>query len=420
MKFSRVVLPAMIAIWIVIFSGPVSAQLHTYIPHSSLPQPPDQQGKPMFHTNLRLVVPSGGRNAIGEQAAQPYELPPFPGYLYETPASLACVYGLAAPRLDGCNPNLTTVNPSGGAKAIALVDAYDDPTAVGDLATFAAQFGLPAADLTVVFANGARPVLDPTGGWEIEEALDVEYSHAMAPQAQLFLVEAADNSLANLFNAVVVASKLVATAGGGEVSMSWGAPEFSQETAVDSIMTTPGVVYVASVGDMPGATYPSTSPNVVAAGGTSLSRDPATGGFFLESSWQESGGGPSVYETRPAFQNDVRYIVGNTRGTPDLSFNANPASGVWLFDSNPVMGTGWYVAGGTSVSAPSLAGVINAAGGFRASSSAENTLIYAHMRDPFDFTDVFYGNCGPYVAYYAWPGYDLCTGVGSPKGLKGK
>jgi subtilase family serine protease len=416
----------MIALSIVIFSGTVSAQFHTYIPESSLPQKPDQQGNPMFHTNIRLLVPNATQNSSGGQAAQPAELPPFPGYLIETPASLACIYGLA-PRLDGCNPNLTTANPSGGSRAIALVDAFDDPTAVSDMATFTTQFGLPAADLTVVFANGARPGLDPTGGWELEEALDIEYSHAMAPQAQLFLVEAADNSLANLFGAVVVASNLVAAAGGGEVSMSWGGAEFPQETEVDSLMATRGVVYFASAGDGPGTIYPSTSPNVVSAGGTSLSSDLTTGNFLLENTWQDAGGGPSFYEPRPAFQNGVRFIVGNARGTPDLSFDSNPYSGVWIFDTNPnagiqesALGTGWYAVGGTSVAAPSLAGIINAAGRFLPSSSAENALIYAHIGNPEDYNDIVYGDCGPYIAYFALPGYDLCTGVGSPKGLRGK
>ena len=423
MKFLRVTLPVITILSAVIFPGAVSAQFHTYIPASSLPQKPDAQGHPMFHTNIRLLIPDGKGYTFGEQAVQPEELPPFPGFLFETPASLACVYGLA-PFFKGCNPNLTTTNPDGGGKVIAIVDPFDDPTVESDLATFDAQFGLPPADLTVVFADGAEPALDPTGGSELEEALDVAYSHAMAPKAKIILVEAADNTFANIFSAVVVASNLVAAQGGGEVSMSLGISESEVsaafEAAADTTMTTPGVVYFASTGDAPGTSYPGTSPNVVSAGGTSLSRSLSTGDFFLESAWQDAGSGPSLFEPRPAFQNGVRAVTGNARSTPDLSFDANPTSGVWLFDSNPVLGTGWFVVGGTSVSAPSLAGIVNAAGTFTASSSAENTLIYSHLLNPADFTDTIYGNCGPNVAYFTLPGYDLCTGVGSPRGLKGK
>ncbi|MGA8231527.1 MAG: hypothetical protein WB795_08605, partial [Candidatus Acidiferrales bacterium] len=141
--------------------------------------------------------------------------------------------------MPGCNPNNTTENPTGGGNAIAVVDAYDYPTAASDLSTFSAQFGLPAANFTVVYASGTRPSPDPTGGWELEEALDIEWSHAIAPKAKIFLVEAASNSNTDLLTGVAVASKLVAENGGGEVSMSWGEGEFSGETAYDNNFTKP-------------------------------------------------------------------------------------------------------------------------------------------------------------------------------------
>lgn len=404
------------------------AQGHAMTPKSSLPQPPNAQGQMMARTHLRIFVPSAEKMNFGK-AVQPSELPPFPGFLFETPASLGCVYRLVPNPVHGCNPNVTTENPSGGSRAIALVDAFDDPTAVSDLAAFSAQFGLAPPDLTVVYSAGTEPGLDPTGGWELEEALDTQWSHAMAPGAKLFLVEAPTNSLDNLFNAVIVASNLVAAAGGGEVSMSWGTGEATEETLFDFLFTTPGVVYLASTGDSPGVEYPSASPNVVAAGGTSISRDTATGNFILESAWQDAGGGTSQVEPRPAFQNFVRFVVGNARGTPDVSFDSNPASGVWVFDSNPVGGIGWYIVGGTSVASESWAGIINAAGGFRASSQAENQDIYSHIlvfhgdddsRNGGDFRDILYGNCGVNVSNFTLPGYDLCTGVGSSLGLRGK
>jgi kumamolisin len=397
------------------------AQGHVYTPASSLPQPKNAKGDIMARTHLRILVPaSTGRMHFGSSAAvgQPNELPPFAGYLFETPASLACVYHLVEVTVPGCNPNLTTANPTGGSRAIALVDPFDDPTAEGDLATFSAQFGLPAANFTVVYAAGTEPGIDPTGGSEVEEALDTEWAHAMAPEAQIFLVEAPDNSLINLFNAVLVASELVAEAGGGEVSMSWGSGEFTEETEFDSLFTTPGVVYFASSGDSAGVEYPSASPNVVSAGGTTNSRNPNTGRLILENAWQDGGGGASQVEPRPGFQRGLGYVVGSARGTPDISFDSNPATGVWVFDSNPVSGTGWYVVGGTSVAAPSLAGIVNAAGKFRTSSQAENAALYSDGSN--EINDITYGDCGVSIGSFAIPGYDLCTGVGTVRTSRGK
>jgi kumamolisin len=300
-----------------------------------------------------------------------------------------------------------------------LVEAYDDPTAASDLATFSTQFGLPAANLTVVYAQGSQPMPEPTGGWELEASLDTQWAQAMAPQAKIFLVEAKNQNFNNLINAVIVASNLVASNGDGEVSMSWGLGEFLQETTVDAAFATPNVLYFASAGDSPGAEYPSVSPNVVSAGGTTVSRDPNTGNFLLENTWQDAGGGPSQVEPRPSFQDGVRSIVGGSRGTPDLSFDSNPNTGVWIFDSNPVFGTGWFIVGGTSVAAPSLAGIVNAAGSFNVSSAAENREIYNHLFSN-TFNTIVYGNCGLNIGTFAQPGYDLCTGVGTPDGLRNK
>ena len=116
--------------------------------------------------------------------------------------------------------------------------------------------------------------------WELEEALDIEYAHAMAPNATLYLVEAASDSLSSLLAAVDKASQLVAKAGGGQVSMSWGSAEFSGQTSFDLHFLTQNVVYFASSGDSPGTSWPATSANVVAVGGVSISRSMSTLSFF--------------------------------------------------------------------------------------------------------------------------------------------
>jgi subtilase family serine protease len=242
----------------------------------------------------------------------------------------------------------------------------------------------------------------------------------MAPSATLYLVEAQSNSFVNLFCAVTVASNLVAAAGGGEVSMSWGSGEFSFETLFDSVFTTPNVVYFASTGDGPGVSWPSASPNVVAVGGTSLSFDPSTGNFIGENTWQDTGGGASRYESRPSYQNgNIAHIVGLQRGTPDISSDANPATGVWVWDSlGAPPGGYWYIVGGTSVSSPTWAGIVNTAGQFAGSSQAELTQLYS---DPTsNFNGIKVGNCGPYMSILASGSWDFCSGRGSPRNYTGK
>jgi len=388
------------------------------VPQSSVEHTADIGVK--AHTHLRIMMPEGG---LFTGTPQPNELPPFPGYFFETPASIACIYRLVPHSRPGCDPNETTQNPTGGSGAIAVVGAFDTPNAALDLAAFSAQFGLPLADFTVVYASGKQPALDPSGGWELEASVDIEWAHAMAPNARIFLVEAKTNSFSDIFTAVILAANLVATNGGGEVSMSFGSGEFTQETLVDGIFTTPGVVYVASSGNSPGVEWPSASPNVISAGGTTISRDPNSGTFLLENTWQDAGGGPSQVEPRPHFQDRIAEIVGPSRGTPDFSFDANPNTGVWVLDTNLFQGGpgGWFIVGGTSVSAPSLAGIINSAGKFATSSQAENAVIYRHLSsEQSNLRDIIFGNCGLNIGNFARFGWDFCTGAGSDIGLGGK
>ena len=243
------------------------------IPESSIELPEHIGVK--AHTNFRYFVPKAGKASeqfLREVAPEQTGGPPFAGYFYETPASLACVYNLVSQQ-QGCNPNAVTTNPSRGSRAIAIVDAYHYPTAASDLSVFSYQFGLNQANFQVVYASGRQPPVN--ADWNVEEALDIEWAHAMAPSAKIYLVEAASSSYSALLTAVSVASKLVAAAGGGEVSMSWGGSEFSSETSYDSYFKQSGVVYFAAAGDSPGVIWPATSPNVVSAGGTSISRAPA-------------------------------------------------------------------------------------------------------------------------------------------------
>ncbi len=363
------------------------------------------------HTNIRVFTPTGG---LPDASAMLPSGPPFAGYLFETPASLACIYNFV-PQSAGCDPNTVTAVPTGGSTSIAIVDAYDNPGAAKDLAKFSKQFGLPPATFRVVFATGSRPLRD--AGWEIEESLDVQWAHAMAPNAKLYLVEAASNSFYDLLTAEIVAASLVASDGGGVVSNSWGGSEFAGEAGYDSFFSFPGAVYFASTGDGPGVIYPSASPYVVAVGGTTLSRNPTTGAYIFESAWNSTGGGLSQYETIPSYQKGVAKVVGMQRGVPDVAAEADPNSGLWVFDSG---NGGWYIVGGTSASSPIWAGVVSAAGNSAGSSAAELTTLYKNRANKTDFNDIKSGVCGPWNGNLTQAGYDLCTGIGSPTGYGAK
>ena len=325
----------------------------------------------------------------------------------ENPTSIRAVYDLPS---------------TGGAGVIAIVDAYDDPHAAQDLAVFSNMFGLPTCGTTngcfrKVYAKGVVPAVNC--GWAQETSLDIEWAHAMAPNAKIVLVEAASNSSTDLMQAVSVASSIVSPSGTGfgEVSMSWRMQEFPSEVSYDSYFQQRGVVYVASSGDVGGQRqYPAVSPRVVAAGGTTIHRN-ASGTFTGETAWSGSGGGPSAYEARPHYQDFLVAKVGSRRGAPDIGFDADPNSGVAVYDTTPCQGlSGWLVFGGTSVAAPALAGVFNLAGHFYASSNIEQSTFYSNVGTA-NLRDIIVGTAG---AFSAGPGWDFVTGVGSVKGVAGK
>jgi subtilase family serine protease len=429
------------------------------IPKSSMPQATPAGHKFAAHTNLEFFIPAGFK---------PDEAPPYYGYFYETPASIACILGFRSGPA-GCNPNATVNVPTSGSNSIAIVDAYDDPVAPSDLAWFSLQFGLPLTltQFQVVQAVTSNSSCwyypgyveeDYSGGWEIEEALDIEWSHAMAPKASIYLVEACSNYDTDLQQAVLVANNLVQCgnpeigAGGvlgtcpgtptgkGEISMSWGAGEFIGENASDSCatpddscFTAANVVYVASSGDSPGVIWPGISPNVVSAGGLSNRRNPATGALVAQSAWVFGGGGQSAIEAQPSYQYSgtnykaVQAVCGTVyRCAPDVSFDADPYTGVWVYDTFPMYGYvyTWWIVGGTSVSAPSLAGIINSAatksGTWAASTNAELTTVYNNMTNTSDFANITSGYCGFYMGFTATKPWNFCTGVGSVETYAGK
>ncbi len=333
-----------------------------------------------------------------------------------TPAQIRQAYGFN-------NIQFGTVQGNGTGQTIAIVDAQDDPNIQKDLNTFDAQFGLPNVTITKVNQTGGTsyPATDSTGGWELEEALDVEWAHAIATGAKILLVEASSSSDNDLLAAVDYAA-----AHANVVSMSWGGGEFSGENAgwVEANFIKSGVVFVASSGDSGApASWPAASPNVLGVGGTSLTLG-AGSSWGSESGWSGSGGGPSAYEAQPSYQSGV--VTQTTkRATPDVAYDANPSTGFAVYDSDPYNGVsyGWIDVGGTSAGAPQWSALMAIADQGRAlsgqpainaTSPQEAAKILYQNAGTADFHDVTTGTSTGQTHYSAGVGYDYVTGIGSP------
>ena len=389
-----------------------------------------------FH-QLALDPTSG---VYASSAAAGYTSPPAGAF---TPAQIRSVYGI----------NSITGDPTksdGTGQTIAIIDGFDHPGMVGtadpnfinsDLAKFDAQFGLPdPPSFTKLDQNGGTnyPAVDPDGFWEQETSLDVEWAHAIAPKANLVLIEAASGnvdavSFTALMTAVNTARNLPNVS---VISMSFGFPESSirswfgqgAEVNYDQLFTTPtghgGITYVAASGDTgyPGC-YPAYSPNVLAIGGTKLT---ITNGNASEVGWSYaydstsgkylgSGGGQSGIESEPSFQLGVQNT--NFRQIPDVAIVGANSPGVAIYCSFNSPTAPWLAIGGTSLSTPCWAGLVaiadqlRAANGLGSLDGRSKTLPLLYSLPASDFNDILSGTNGHDVA---GAGYDLVTGRGSP------
>ena len=313
----------------------------------------------------------------------------------------------------------------GAGQTIGVVDAYDDANAEDDLGVFSKQFGLPSCTSSngcfrKVYSNGRKPAAN--SNWSVEVSLDIEWAHAIAPQAKIVLIEAFSNNLSDLLSAVDVAVRNGASA----VSMSWTAGEVSGERNLDNHFVANGVTFLAASGDTgTGVNYPAASPYVIGVGGTSLMLD-ASGNYLSEAAWSGSGGGLSRYENEPLAQEQFAIPDDSrgSRGVPDVSYNANPGTGYAIYDSIGINGaSGWFQVGGTSAGAPQWAALVAIANSQRAAvrkanlTSANGTVysvaktnLGANFRAVTAGTN---GSCG--VICDALAGYDYVTGLGTPQ-----
>lgn len=314
---------------------------------------------------------------------------------------------------------------TGAGQTVAVVDAPGDPDITADVDAFSARFGLPAVcaagdgsgcfRFTVRAAQATGPA-DPS--WGLETAMDVEWVHAVAPDAAVVLVESADGGFASLFRAVDAAAALRPDA----ISMSWGIPqEFTDETYYDGHCELAASVCSVASGDYghPGS-YPAYDPAVLSVGGTSLHLA-GDGSVTAETAWSGSGGGRSYVEPAPSYQ---RGVLSGGRGTPDISFDADPATGVAVYDSAGVQGqSGWFQVGGTSLGAPAWAAILASADQLRAAAgrsrlaaadASAQKAVYAATAALGDITAGPANGACP-VGCSAGDGYDFVTGLGSPR-----
>jgi subtilisin-like proprotein convertase family protein len=339
-----------------------------------------------------------------------------------TPAQIRHAYGIDQILFDG------GIVGDGAGQTIAIVDAYHSPTVFADLQVFDSTFHIAdPPSFRQVAQDGSTnfPSVDPAGAgaadgtWELETALDVEWAHAIAPAANILLVEADSSSFSDLVQAAVNYAR--SQPGVIAVSMSFGSDEFSGETSNDTYFTTPaghtGVTFLAATGDdgQPGG-YPAYSQNVVAVGGATLSTN-SSGAYLGETGWSGSGGGTSTIVTQPGYQSDTVTQSTTRRANPDVAFDADPNSGVAIYDSYDFGAAGWIQIGGTSFSTPAWAGLIAIADqgrsllGLSSLDGRTETLPDLYQLPASDFNDITSGNNG----FAAGAGYDLVTGRGTPK-----
>jgi subtilase family serine protease len=361
----------------------------------------------------------GGSGSGSSSGSCPTSLPSATGVSY-TPSELQKAYSYSS-----------SSSATGSGETIAIIDAYGSPTISSDLACFDKMFGLPSPTLTVVHPFGT--ISGSNSGWALETALDVEWAHAMAPAASILLIETPSASLTYLINDAI---PYAVSNGASVISMSWGAAENSAscstwtgETSVFEKAASAGAILLAASGDDGGkdgtssatVNYPAADPYVVGVGGTTLSVTSA-GAYSSETVWNDragaSGGGVSACFSEPSYQSSASIKVTKSSGAatpkgravPDISYDADPYTGVWVYDTTGY--SGWVQVGGTSAASPQWAAIFADAlsYGDSVTGGTVHGLLYGLLGSS-SVHDVTSGNNG---VYDASSGYDACTGVGTP------
>lgn len=379
-----------------------------------------QHGGTAFAVPLAVPVTNGNGNGPGSHGSgghgggggstptAPTTSPPY------SPAQISSAYNFDS-------------SYTGTGETIAIIDAYGSPSIQNDLNYFDSAYGLPAQTIQIVKLGGH---ISKNAGWALETSLDVEYAHAMAPSASIVLIETSSASSSSLITSAV--NYAYNTTHANVISMSWGLAESSMTSAqLKSYDSTfqyvgqHGVIMVAASGDngandgtsAPTVNFPAASPYVVGVGGTTLTTSVVKGvTTYQRSAWNSSGGGISQYFSEPTYQSSNGISLSG-RGVPDVSYDANPNTGVWVYDTTTYEGvTGWIGVGGTSAGAPQWAAIFAEAQQANPSLNGANVLtalysVYSSSSYGTAFHDITSGYNG---AFSSTTGYDEVTGIGSP------
>ena len=336
--------------------------------------------------------------AAGVSADQPHGL---------APADIRSAYGLAG--------------NDGRHRTVAIVDAYDNPNAEADLATYRSQYGLaPCTTANGCFhkvnQHGAvAPLPDPDPGWGLEISLDLDAVSAACPDCHILLVEANSSSIADLLPGVLAASALHADA----ISNSYGSlGEYSGEQTLEDYFRALRTPTLFATGDygygngailIGGISYPAASQYVIAVGGTSLTADSSRRGW-TESAWAGATSGCSAYIRKPHWQQDK---LCDMRTDADVSAVADPATGLAVYDT--FGWGGWLQVGGTSLATPIVASIYA-----MADHPADPRYAEGLYRNRAALHDVVGGsngnNCSGTYLCNAVAGFDGPTGLGTPDG----
>ena len=300
---------------------------------------------------------------------------------------------------------------AGAGQTVAIVDAFDDPTAEQDLAQYRSFYGLPPCTTAngcfrkVNENGGTLPMPPPSADWSLEISLDLDMVSAVCPNCKILLVESNTNLDSDLYTAEDTAARL----GANEISNSWGGSEYSGQTSDDAHFNHPGIAITASSGDNGyDVSFPAASRYLTAVGGTSLTRNSSSRGW-TESAWSGAGSGCSAYDAKQSWQTDTGC---SRRTVADVSAVADPNTGVAV-----LYGGLWFTVGGTSASSPIVASVYALAG--NASSVTYGSYPYSHTTGLFDVTSGSNGSCSPSYLCHGQAGYDGPTGLGTPNGVSG-
>lgn len=423
------------------------ANLQTVFPSTSM-QPLHELGPTLPESEAIGDTNNESQAGTGDRTRLAAATPAAPRYM--TPALIRSAYGLPSPYV-ATDPALL-----GAGQTVAVITAFANPGISQDLEKFTRRFVLPACTdcFSVVNTRGGQATPEPPATnrrWAIESSLDVQWVRAIAPQARIVLVQAASAKYADVLGAARYAATVLKA---DVISMSFGGAEWAgQAAATQDIFSESDASFVAASGDDGfGVLYPASSPRVLAVGGTTLAVS-ATGVYQSEVAWTLSGGGLSAYEqalpiawplATPAAQTDAWRLAAQAargRPVPDVAYAADPANGFLIYATTGI-GPGYVgIVGGTSAGAPQWAALTAVANARRIqagkapfrnrldaqgrpadlrtalmqiSAASSGDLAYAGLFN--DITDRSNGNCG--VLCNAGPGWDLVTGLGTPKAGK--